>query len=277
MLFGAHVSIAGGIVNAPKNAAAIGCEVFQMFNRSPQGGKVPEITDQIAADFKSACQKYNQKEWVVHAPYFINFASGNPRIYHGSISTIRQELQRASKIGATYLMAHLGSYKDLGHDEGLKQVITGLEKTLDGYTGTTQFLIEISAGAGEIIGDTFEEIAEIIFDPKLKKYNIGVCYDTQHGFASGYNIRDTKSVDATFKLFDQIIGLDKLKMSHCNDSLTDLGSRKDRHAHIGEGKISRAGFEALLKNPKLKNINWYLETEHDKVEQDLKLLQTIRG
>ena len=147
---------------------------------------------------------------------------------------------------------------------------------LDGYKGETQFLIEISAGAGEIIGDTYEEIAEIIFDKKLKKYDIGVCYDTQHGFASGYDTRDKKAVDATLQLFDKIIGLDKLKMSHCNDSETELGSHRDRHAHIGEGKIGRAGFAALITHPKLKNINWYLETEHDKVEDDLKILKKIR-
>ena len=148
---------------------------------------------------------------------------------------------------------------------------------LKGYKGKTQFLIEISAGAGEIIGDTFEEISEIIFDKKLQKYNIGVCYDTQHGFASDYDIRTPESVNITLKQFDKIIGLDKLKMSHCNDSETDLASHRDRHAHIGEGKIGRVGFEALVTHPKLKNINWYLETEHDKVKKDLKILKEIRS
>ncbi|MFA6486110.1 MAG: deoxyribonuclease IV [Candidatus Magasanikbacteria bacterium] len=276
MYFGAHVSIAGGLINAPLNAAAIGCEIFQFFTRSPQGGFLPPCDIEIAKKFKANCKIANQKEWVVHTPYFINFASANPRIYHASISVVRQELERASMLGAKYLMTHLGSYKDLGHDAGLKQLIDGLAEILRDYQGETQFLIEISAGAGEIIGDTYEEIAEIIHHPKLKKYDIGVCYDTQHGFASGYDTRDKKSVDATLKLFDKTIGLDKLKIAHCNDSMTELGSRKDRHEHIGDGKIGRAGFEALITHPKLKKINWYLETEHDKVKQDLDLLKKIR-
>lgn len=277
MYFGAHVSIAGGLINAPLNAAAIGCEVFQFFTRSPQGGFLPPCDTDIARQFKDNCQRAGQKEWVVHTPYFINFASANPRIYHSSISVVRQELERASLLGAKYLMTHLGSYKDLGHDAGLTQLIAGLAEMLRGYKGETQFLVEISAGAGEIVGDTFEEIAEIIHAPKLKKYDISVCYDTQHGFASGYDTRDKKSVVATLKHIDETIGLDKLKMSHCNDSFTELGSRRDRHAHIGEGRIGRAGFEALITHPKLKKINWYLETEHDKVEKDLEILKKIRG
>src|SRR3989339_1697336 len=121
MYFGAHVSIAGGIINAPKNAAAIGCEVFQMFTRSPQGGSVPPITAEMATEFKKLCQKYHQKEWVVHTPYFINFASANNRIKYGSINAVRQELERAALLGAKYLMTHLGSYKDLGPDRGRTQ------------------------------------------------------------------------------------------------------------------------------------------------------------
>lgn len=277
MYFGAHVSIAGGLPNAPINAGAIGCEVFQMFTRSPQGGWVAPLDKKIATEFKVNCKQNNQKEWVVHTPYFINFASANPRIYHASITVVRQELERASMLGAKYLMTHLGSYKDLGHEKGLKQMLTGLVEMLKGYKGETQFLVEISAGSGEIIGDTFEEISEVVNAPKLKKYDIGVCYDTQHGFASGYDVRDVTAVNNTFAQFEKIIGLDKLKMSHCNDSLTEFNSHKDRHAHLGEGKIGRAGFEALITNPKLKKINWYLETEHDKVKKDLKLLKEIRS
>ncbi|KKP59511.1 MAG: putative endonuclease 4 [Candidatus Magasanikbacteria bacterium GW2011_GWC2_34_16] len=277
MLFGAHVSIAGGLNNAPKNAADLGCEVFQMFTRSPQGGWVPPLNKTIAKQFKTDCKKFKLKEWVVHTPYFINFASANPRIYNASIAVVLQELERASMIGAKYLMTHLGSYKDLGHDAGLKQLVEGLDKMLKGYKGETKFLIEISAGAGEIIGDTFEEIAEIIFDKKLIKYDIGVCYDTQHGFASGYDIRNKASVDATLKQFNKIIGLEKLKMSHCNDSATELASRRDRHEHIGKGKIGVEGFRALLGDKRLDKINFILETEHEGVENDLKLLKKIRG
>lgn len=276
MLFGAHVSIAGGLANAPLNAAEIGCEVFQMFTRSPQGGWTPPCDAKVAAAFKANCKKAGQKEWYVHTPYFINFASANNRVRFGSIKAVRDELERASTLGAKFLMTHLGSYKDLGAKKGLAQLVEGLAAVLDGYKGATKFLIEISAGAGEIIGDSFEEIAEIIFHPKLKKYDIGVCYDTQHGFASGYDIRTAEAVDATLKKFDKVLGLEKLKMCHLNDSLTDFESRKDRHAHIGEGKIGLAGFRALLSDKRMGKINFILETEGDGVREDLKILKGIR-
>lgn len=276
MLFGCHVSIAGGIVNAPKRASDLGCEVFQMFTRSPQGGSVPPITDEIAETFKLECQKLNLKEWVIHTPYFINFASGNNRIRYGSSSVVRQELERGSSIGAAYIMAHLGSYKDLGHDAGLVQVVEGLDRALDGYTGSTQFLIEISAGAGDVIGDRFEEIAEVIDHPKLLGYGIGVCFDTQHAFGSGYDLRTPELVTETFDQFDRIVGLKRLKMSHCNDSKVELGAHKDRHEHIGDGFIGIEGFRALVQEKRLQKINFYCETEHDKVAADIEILKKLR-
>ncbi|MDO8509994.1 MAG: deoxyribonuclease IV [bacterium] len=276
MLFGAHVSIAGGVLNAPKNAADLGCEIFQMFTRSPQGGHVPLLDKKIGDEFKKLCLEYNQKEWVVHAPYIINFASDNPRTYHGSISIIRQELGRSSLLGASYLMAHLGSYKNLGKDAGLVQVVAGLKEVLTGYSGSTEFLIEISAGAGEIIGGTFDGIAEIIHHKDLKNFKIGVCYDTQHGFASGYDSRAVKDVENTLKKFDMTIGLDRLKMSHCNDSETEYNSHKDRHEHIGQGKIGLAGFKAILTNKNFRKINFILETDHNLVREDLKIVKNIR-
>lgn len=277
MLFGAHVSIAGGLANAPINAGKIGCEVFQMFTRSPQGGWVPPCDAAIARAFKANCKKYGIKEWVVHTPYFINYASANNRVYYGSINVVRQELERASLLGAKFLMTHLGSYKDLGHKNGLKQVVEGLTKTLTGYKGKTQMLAEISAGSGEVIGDKFEEIAEVIHHPRLKKYKIGVCYDTQHGFASGYDIRTSAAVKATLGQFDRVIGLKNLKMFHCNDSRSELGSNLDRHAHIGEGKIGLDGFKALLADKRLAKLNFYLETKPDKVKKDLETLKNIRA
>lgn len=277
MYFGAHVSIAGGLVNAPLNAAKIGCEVFQMFTRSPQGGWTPECNAKIAAEFKANCKNAKQKEWYVHTPYFINFASENPRIKHASISIVRQELERASMLGAKYLMTHLGSFASLGKKKGFPQLIAALNETLSGYKGKTKFLIEISAGAGEIIGGTFEDMAEIIYHQTLKKYDIGVCFDTQHAFASGYDIRDKKSIDETLKHFDKTIGLKKLKMSHCNDSETEFNSHSDHHANIGKGKIGQEGFAALIADKRLAQINFILETKPGGVEADLALLKKLRG
>ena len=277
MLFGAHVSIAGGLIIAPKNAADLGCEVFQMFTRSPQGGFIAPLDEAIAKEFQSACEESKQKEWYVHTPYFINFASANPRIKHASIAVVREELERASMLGAKYLMTHLGSYASLGKEKGFPQLIKSLDETLDGYKGKTKFLIEISAGAGEIIGGNFEGIAEVIKHPKLKNFDIGVCFDTQHAFASGYDLRDANAVKKTFDAFDKIIGLDKLKISHCNDSKTDWNSHSDHHAHIGQGKIGTDGFRALIADKRLAKVNFILETKPDNVKEDLELLKNLRG
>lgn len=277
MHFGAHISIAGGLPNAPLNAAKIGCEVFQMFSRSPRGGWVAPLDEKIAKEFKENCKKSNQKEWVIHAPYFINFSSANPRIKHGSISVIRQELDRGTMLGAAYLMTHLGSYKDLGPEKGFEALIDGIAESLKGYKGSTQLLVEISAGASNAIGSTFEELGKIVHHPKLKKFNVGVCYDTQHGFAAGYDFRTPKSAKTTLDKFDKEVGLENLKMSHCNDSKTEFGSHLDRHDHIGEGQIGLAGFKALFADKRLAKVNFILETEDDKVEKDLEILKKIRA
>jgi len=276
MHFGAHVSIAGGLPNAPKNAAAIGCEVFQFFTRSPRGGWVAPINKKIIAEFKSACQEYKQQEWYIHAPYFINFASANERVKNGSIAVIKEELERGSLLGAQYLMTHLGSYKDLGKEKGFAQLVDCLAQIMKGYKGTTQFLLEISAGASNAIGDTFENMGEILHHKKLEKYNIGVCYDTQHAFAAGYDCRTTKTLDETLKMFNTSIGLDHLKLFHCNDSKTELGSHRDRHEHIGKGQIGLNGFKSILSDQRLQHTNFILETEDDAVQKDLQILKKLR-
>lgn len=277
MLFGAHVSITDGIELAPKRAHDIGCECFQIFSRSPRGGKVADITVEIEKKFKRECKKYDFKEYYIHTPYFINLGSSNNRIYYGSISVVREELERGSKIGAKYIMTHLGSAKDLGEKKSINKVVEGLKSVLKDYNGSTGLLIEISAGSGKIIGDNFKEISEII---KKTSNNIGVCFDTAHAFESGYDLRTEKAVKNTFDEFDKVIGLKKLKLLHANDSKTDLKSHVDRHEHIGKGKIGMEGFKAIINEPRLKHLNMILETPHGKGgswdKKNLKTLKSLR-
>jgi len=276
MHIGAHVSIAGGVEQAPLNAAKAGCECFQMFTRSPRGGSAPVLDKGVVNQFKKNCQKHKLDNYYIHTPYYINLASSSNRIRFGSIKVIRDDLERGSLLGAKALMTHLGSSKDLGKDKALKKIIEGVKKILDGYTGTTQFLIENSAGSGgTIIGDTFEEIGQII--KALPKYDIGVCFDTCHAFVSGYDLRTKQAVEKTLENFDKLIGLSKLRLMHANDTKTDLGSHIDRHEHIGYGKIGPEGFKVLLHHPALKNIDFVLETPKDgKKINDLKILKDLR-
>lgn len=298
MLFGAHVSSAGGLWNAPKNAAEIGCEVFQMFSRPPQGGKPAPITPEVAAKFQAAMVGYGQKAAYVHAPYFINLASAEPRIRHSSVAVIRDELERGSALGCRAVMFHPGSAKDVGQPrhpdqkhgskvgvptpegasgEAIAMVIEGIDRVMDGYEGGCQLLIEISAGAGAVMGDSFEEIAAFLDGAKRGK-EIGVCFDTQHAFASGYDLRTKEAVHETFDLFDKEIGLKRLIMSHCNDSLVDFGAHKDRHEHLGKGKIGLECFRAIVAHPKLRHADLVLETPWDDgVGEDLRLLKEFRA
>lgn len=308
MKIGAHISAAGGVINAPLNAKIFGCECYQFFSRSPKGGKAPKLTEEIIKKFKENNKKFGFKNFYIHAPYYINLASEKNNIYYGSISVLREELERGSLLGAKYLMTHLGSAKELGRRDALQCVSTAIEKILSGYNGSTKFLIEMSAGAGQIIGDTFEEIAEIInaFEKKqelarrpvrrsdnqllmsgggsdkglLKSANgqsIGVCFDTAHAFESGYDLSSAQAVKKTFDQFNKIIGLRYLKLIHINDSKTVLGSHVDRHEHLGFGKIGIDGFKALINEPGLKNIDLILETPTEEgVRKDIKLLKKLR-
>ena len=295
MFVGCHVSIAGGVQNAPERAADLDCECFQMFTRSPQGGKVPELTPEIIKDFKIQNTKYKIQDTFVHTPYYINLASANNRIRYGSVSVVRDELERATLLGAKYVMTHLGSaaiktsslsssplkgedvptllgQERVENEDVVEKVSRMLKKTLEGYTGSAKLLIENSAGSGKIIGATFSQIAEII-----KKTNhpalVGICMDTQHSFASGYDWRDFEN---TLKKIDSEIEIDKIKLIHANDSMTELASHKDRHEHIGQGQIGLDAFKNIVAFAKKNDIDMILETEHEKVKEDIELLKKLR-
>lgn len=274
MLFGAHVSIAGGVQNAPRNAAALGCEVLQMFTRSPQGGPAPKLTPEVIREFRLERERAGIQQVAVHTPYYINLASEAVATRTRSAAIIREELERASLLGAEYCMTHLGSSKGVPTDVAMEYVTEGVRTITKDYTGSCTFLIEISAGAGDVIGDTFEEIAEIL--QRVGDDRIGICFDTQHAFASGYDLRTPQAVRETFDAFDRTIGLSRLKMSHCNDSLVELGAKKDRHEHIGKGKIGIEGFRTIVHEPRLASMNLYLETAPDAVAEDLALLKALR-
>ena len=245
MYFGAHVSIAGGLANAPQRAADLGCEVFQIFSRSPRGGAAPILTDEIVKNFLAQCKIYNQRAWYIHTPYYLNLASSKTHIRNDSIRVIREELERGHGIGATAIMTHLGSSKDMERGDALQLVSDGIAKVMEGYKGTTKFLLEISAGAGDVIGNTLEELDWLIRESGLaRSKKIGVCIDTAHAFASGYDLRTKKDSDVFVKKFDAVLGLERLGVFHCNDSMVGGSERQARAFRKGEnwkGRISVAG------------------------------------
>ena len=272
MNIGAHISIAGGIINAPERAPSLDCEIMQIFTRSPRGGKAPELTKEVIGEFKILAAKYQILNTYIHTPYYINFASLDNKIRYGSVSIVRDELERGSLIGAKYVMTHLGSAKGMTHDESIQKVIETLKKTLENYSGKTKLLLENSAGAGEIIGSSLADLKTII-DGIDSKSIAGICLDTQHSFASGYDWRDYKK---TIARINQELGLKNIKLFHINDSLTDFNSKRDRHAHIGEGKIGAKAFQDIAAFANKNNVDMILETEHDEVEKDINLLKSFR-
>lgn len=273
MNIGCHVSIAGGVFNAPERASEVGCEAMQIFTRSPQGGKAPELTPEVISAFKESMVKCQMSDVFVHTPFYINYASADNRIRHSTVAIVRDELERASLLGAKYVMTHLGSAGELSEAEASEKVAEMVKKTLDGYTGSAELLLENAAGSGKIIGATFSQLAEIIKMVNHEKLT-GICLDTQHSFASGYDWRDFEN---TLKKIDSEIGLENIKLLHVNDSKTEFASRKDRHEHIGKGLIGEKAFGDIVKFAKEKNIAMILETEYDFVKEDVALLKILRG
>lgn len=275
MKFGAHVSISGGIDKAPSRAFELGCECFQMFTRSPRGGVPPPLDSKIIDTFITECSKYNLSDYYVHTPYYINLASENGNIRSASISIIKEDLKRGSSLGVKYVMTHLGSSMRIGKREAIIKAIEALRQVLDQTTYPTNLLLENSAGQGETIGNTFEELAEIL--DKVGAPDLGICLDTAHLLASGYDIRTKDTVNNTIQNFDSIVGLGKLKLLHGNDSKVGLGERKDRHEHIGKGKIGEMGFKSIVNNPHLIDIDMIVETPVEKVDDDIKNLKRLKG
>jgi len=274
MKFGAHVSIAGGIDKAPKRAHDLGCECFQIFSRSPRGGKPPELRDELVKSFLDECSKYNITEYYIHTPYYINLCSEKKDLRNSSIAIIKEELKRGSTLGVKYAMTHLGSSKDTGRKLAVKLIIESLQKVMNNGDFSTQLLLENTAGQGATVGDSFEELADIL--EGLREFDIGVCIDTAHLFASGYDIRSKEALNETLSIISNSIGLEHIKLFHGNDSKVGLGERKDRHEHIGKGKIGIDGFKNIIKDPTFDNINMIIETPPDKVGDDIKVLKKIR-
>lgn len=274
MHIGAHVSASGGLWNGPENAAALGLETFQFFSRPPQGGRVGPITPETAKKFRDACAAHGFAKYYIHAPYIINLASKEERIRASTVEIVRGELERGTALGATAVMFHPGSASGVGEEQGVALVIEGMREILKGYTGTTRLLVEISAGAGMVIGDSFEEVGAILRG--VNDDRVGVCFDTAHAFASGYDLRSEEALDAVMKSFDEKIGLHYLELSHCNDSKVALGERKDRHEHLGKGHIGASGFRAIVAHKAFRNIDLILETPPDGVVADIAILRKLR-
>ena len=274
MKFGAHVSIAGGIENAPLRAVQLGCECFQMFTRSPRGGKPPPLEDRLLENFFSNCEEAAIDNYYVHTPYFINLASGKGELREKSVDLVREELERSSLLGVKYMMTHIGSAKGMEREMAVQNVVDSILKILGDYGGTTKLLLENTAGQGDTIGASFDEISLIL--RRAAHEDLGVCIDTAHMFASGYDIRTQEGVWELVERIGAAFAPGTVKLVHANDSKAEFNSSKDRHEHIGRGEIGIECFRAMIGDPFFSDLDMIVEMPPAEVARDIELLKGLR-
>lgn len=262
LLIGAHCSAAGGVHKALLHGEAIGATTIQLFTSNQRQWAGKPISDNELALWQEALEGTGMQKVMSHASYLLNLGSPKEENMTKSLRAFEQEIKRCHQLDIAYLNFHPGAAVGDPEEECLERIVESLlhfEKLTD--KGTTRLLLETTAGQGTTVGHTFEHLAYIIKGVE-KKVPIGVCIDTCHIFAAGYDIRDKKSWDETLEEFDAIVGLKHLYGLHINDSLHELGSRKDRHANLGKGKIGIEGFRAMMEDKRLRELPKYLETPH---------------
>ncbi|MBI4377867.1 MAG: deoxyribonuclease IV [Nitrospinae bacterium] len=277
MLLGAHMSIEGGIENAPLRGKKAGCDVIQIFTKNNNRWRSKPLTDNDVIKFKKNAADTGVIPAASHTAYLINLASPDPQVYSQSLDAFYDEMMRAERLDLPDLIFHPGAHIGSGEDAGIKKIADSLNISLGkGDSLKLMLLLETTAGQGTNLGHRFEHISKII-EMVTKKEKIGVCLDTCHIFAAGYDISNEYSYKKTFHEFDKIIGIHKLKVFHINDSKKGLGSRVDRHEHIGKGKIGLTAFRLLLNDPRFKDIPMILETPKGKtMREDKKNLSVLR-
>lgn len=256
---GSHISIAKGFKKAAQISVDIGANTFQFFSRNPRGGNAKEFNEKDMAAFQKIREENNFGKLLAHAPYTMNLAAANEDTYEFAKMVIREDVKRMDSIGVEYICFHPGSHVGSGVEEGTRKIIEGLNQAITGDENIT-VLLETMSGKGTEIGRSFEEIRAII-DGVEHNERMGVCMDTCHIFSAGYDI--VNDLDGVLDEFDRVIGLDRLKTIHLNDSMMPFGKNKDRHAGIGEGEIGMKALLEVVNHPKLREISFFLETPYD--------------
>ena len=271
---GFHVSMSGSISNSIKNAENIGCTAFQIFTRNPRSWKAKSLEVQDIEKYKRKINEsyIDKKDVVVHMPYLPNLAAPRNNFYFKSREVLAEEIVRCFMLDISYLILHLGSHLGSGVNNGIMQIVNACHFAIDNFNSYYRrhlplyILLENSAGHKNSIGNKFEEISILMENLGNKKF--GVCFDTCHAFASGYDLRTSEKVTETIKNFNDTISITNLKVLHLNDSKGKINENKDRHEHIGLGSIGKKGFKEILNNKYFENIPIIMETPVDKIRGD---------
>ena len=272
------MSIAGGLHLAFTRIRKVKGEALQIFLSNQRQWKTPSLTSEMIEDFRLQWKKNHRMVVAAHDSYLINLAAPDQTTVERSVTAFADELVRAAALKIPFLIAHPGSHRGQGVEDGLERFVRNLDSAISlSETGTVRVLIETTAGQGTNLGSKFEEISFILSESHYRD-RLGVCFDTSHAFAAGYDLRTPETYEETFSLFDQIIGVKRLKFFHLNDSKRPLGSRVDRHEHIGKGEIGLQGFRLLLNDPRFQDHPMVLETPKGKdLKEDKKNLRVLRS
>jgi len=278
-LLGAHMSIAGGLELAPGRGKAIGCEAIQIFSGSPRSlrGRKPIPTPQAQA-FQQELKKHGIQDCTIHTNYLVNLASPDPRMIKVSRKAFIEEMERAQTLGVRWLVTHPGSHMGKGESFGLRRVAESLDVCFQkAKAPEVTVCLENTAGQGSNLGCTFGQLEEIL-EACAARDRLGVCIDTCHTFASGYDLRSPKGYAETMRALEEKIGMGRVKAFHLNDSKEGLGRRVDRHAHIGKGKIGKEGFRLLVNDERFFGKPMLLETpgEDPDFARNLRLLRSLQ-
>ncbi|KON30926.1 endonuclease [miscellaneous Crenarchaeota group-1 archaeon SG8-32-1] len=274
MRIGFHISIHGSIALAVDRAEELGCSTFQIFTRSPRQWHSSEITLDVAKAFTDKMMTRDIRPVFAHMPYLPNLASPRDDVYKNSVNTLISELERCKLLNIPYLVTHLGSHLGSGIKKGVVRLTDGINQALTITEGGVTLLLENTAGTRNSMGSTFEDINHIIENVTHPKM-IGICFDTSHAFAAGYDLRTEENIESTVQKIDDLMGFEKLKVVHLNDSKGDFNSRIDRHEHIGLGKIGEEGFRNILAS-KLGTVPLIMETPKDSRRDDVGNLEKVK-
>lgn len=277
MLIGAHVSVSGGVENAPFRAQTIGCTAMQIFTRNQRQWNAKPMTDAQIQGYHKNLVSSGIHSVIAHNSYLINLGTSQKEVREKSLNAFCDEMQRAEQLQISCLVFHPGAHKGDGEEKGLAIVADNLNIILEKHPDyTIKLLLETTAGQGTGLGHTFMQLQKIL-ENVTKPHHIGVCMDTCHVFAAGYDLRTSETYEATMQQFDDVIGLDQLHAVHLNDSKKGLGSRVDRHENIGKGHIGVRAFRYIMNDPRLVNVPKILETPggEQNFRENLNLLKSL--
>lgn len=272
---GVHTSIVGGLHLSLKRAKLLGCNTVQIFSHNPRSWIIKELSEKDISLFKLFRLKFDITPIYIHSSYLINIASQDSMIRHKSIELLRKEMERADIIGADYIILHPGSASNEDRQFAIKRAIHALNELANRGKWNAGLLIENTAGEQGDISSTIKDLAELIYSTN-RDFISGICIDTCHAFAAGYDIRDEKKMEIIFSEIKKYIGFEMIKLIHLNDSKGEVGSHIDRHEHIGKGKIRLKGLRQFINYEHIKNVPIILETPRKRDIDDLMNLKIVR-